>query len=70
MTYGCKNRAPYKSVVPVQDGYYLDGHTSAPRMVAMPVRGSTTCQYTHSELGQVDQGCTGCKWRHTEKGTT
>lgn len=67
MTYGCHNRPPFRSVLPVQDGYFLDGVTRVPRMIAVPFRMSKDCQYTHTSLGQADQGCAGCKHRHTPK---
>ena len=63
MSYGCHNRAPFKASIPVQDGWYLDGYTRTPRMVAQPFRMEPQCQYTHTELGRADQRCSECKWR-------
>lgn len=63
MTYACHNRAPYARVLPAQSGWYLDGTTRTPRMVAMPFRMSEECNFTTTELGQADKGCAGCKWR-------
>lgn len=61
--YGCHNRAEFKPMTPVQDGWYMDGHTRTPRMVAMPHRMEKSCQYQHTELGQRDRRCTGCARR-------
>lgn len=63
MSNGCLNRPPFRSVLPVQDGFYQDAHTRTPRMVPWLLRAATACQYTLSALGQIDTGCTGCKWR-------
>jgi len=60
---GCHNRAPYTRVTPAADGYFMDGYTRTPRMVAMPFRMSPECNYTETELGQADKQCQGCKWR-------
>ena len=63
MSYGCYNRPAYREVLPVQDGYYLDGVTRTPRLTAVRHVLSKTCQYTHSALGQADSGCQGCQHR-------
>jgi hypothetical protein len=65
MPNGCFNRAPYTPVIPVQDGWFMDGYTRTPRMVPMPFRMEPGCQFTHSDLGQADKRCTGCTWRAT-----
>lgn len=67
MTYGCYNRSEYRTVQPMQDGWYMDGVTRTPRLVAVPHRMAKDCQYTHTTLGQNDARCVGCKWRVTEK---
>ena len=56
MTYGCYNHPPYRA-------YYLP--TGAPDTPAyrIPHVLSTACQYTHTDLGQADAGCVGCKHR-------
>lgn len=61
--YGCHNRQPFKESVPVQDGFFMDGVTRTPRMIASPVRSTKPCQYTKTALGQADKGCSGCKLR-------
>jgi hypothetical protein len=58
---GCHNRPPFKTITPVQDGWFMDGVSRSPRMVAVHFRMATACQYTHTTLGQADQKCTGCK---------
>lgn len=60
---GCHNRPPFKTITPVQDGWYMDGVSRTPRMVAVPFRMAATCQYTKTTLGQADKGCDGCKHR-------
>lgn len=62
---GCHNRKPFKTITPMQDGWYMDGVTRTPRMVAVPFRMSPECNYTHTDLGQADARCQGCSWRHT-----
>ena len=64
---GCHNRKPYRESVPVQDGWYADGYTRTPRLIASPVRSTKPCQYTKTALGQADKGCIGCQWRAVPK---
>lgn len=61
---GCHNRAPFRTTLVVQDGWFMDGVTRVPRMVAAPFRMAPDCRYTHTELGQADTGCTDCRHRH------
>lgn len=61
--YGCHNRAEFRAVLPVQDGWWLDGKTRVPKMHGVPFRMARECHYTHTDLGQADARCTGCKWR-------
>lgn len=63
---GCFNREPFKDSMIVQDGAYLDGYTSSPRLKSSPFRMAKDCQYTLTELGKVDPQCAGCKWKHKE----
>ena len=63
--YGCHNREPFKE------------HTHTLAVEAPPWPGSKPiivsrswpnvftkdCQYRKTELGKVDPGCVGCKWR-------
>ena len=60
---GCHNRAPLKTLVVVQDGWYMDGYTRTPRMASIPNPMTKTCQYTRTALGAADKGCAGCKWQ-------
>jgi len=60
---GCHNRRSYKTSTPVQDGHFMDGVTRTPKMVSVPFRMSTECNYTHTDLGRADSRCNGCKWR-------
>lgn len=59
--YGCYNRASYRNMLAVQDGWWLDGQTRVAKMIAAPFRMSPECQYTHTALGQSDTKCVGCK---------
>lgn len=65
--YGCYNREPLKDKVWVQDGWFdteINGeHTIAPAVVMLPDPMTKHCNYTHTELGQADKGCVGCKHR-------
>lgn len=68
--YGCHNRAPLRDTVEVQVGWHKvmrDMNTYAvtrhPDMAAIPQPMTKTCQYTHTDLGQVDARCAGCKHR-------
>jgi hypothetical protein len=60
MTYGCFDRAPFRPTVRVQQGWTADGRR---KMEFIPFAMTTDCQYRHTELGQRDSGCDGCKWR-------
>ena len=60
---GCFNRPAFRAVLPVQDGWFLDSDTRTPRMVPWVIRAEPDCQYTLSDLGRVDLGCTGCTWK-------
>lgn len=63
MTYGCHNRREYKDKLIVQDGWWLDGHSRIAKVRQIPFAMSRDCKYTHTELGQTDTRCHGCKWR-------
>jgi len=58
----CHNRPEFRRVYPAQDGFYLDGTTRTPRLVAVPHRMSTDCVYGKND-GRTDPGCEGCRWR-------
>ena len=60
MTYGCHNRAPLKTRVVVQDGWFMDGVSRTPHMVSLPNPMTKDCQFTHTALGKIDKKCTGC----------
>jgi hypothetical protein len=64
--YGCKNRGEFAPSMPAQDGWYMDGYTRTPRMVAIPFRMSKPCNYTTTALGQADPQCLDCKRRKTD----
>lgn len=61
--YGCHNRPQYRNMLPVQDGWWMDGQTRVPKMIPSPFRMSAECQFTHTTLGQADPKCVGCKHR-------
>jgi len=56
VTYGCHNRPHLRATLEVQDGWN-DNWTR--RMITIPVRSSTDCQY---DLRAVDKKCGGCRW--------
>ena len=59
--YGCYNRKAYKPYTVVQNGYWLDGTSMIPKVEKIPFRMTPDCQYTHTDLGKVDERCVGCK---------
>lgn len=61
--YGCFNRKPFNPTITAQDGTYNIHGIITPRMVELPFVMSPDCQYSRSELGQVDGKCLGCKWK-------
>lgn len=64
---GCHNRAPLRRTIVVQDGWFMDGVTRVPKMVAVPDPMTKDCHYTHTNLGQADTGCEGCRHRAPPK---
>lgn len=58
--YRCHNRNEFADAAEMQDGWTTDGR-KATREV--PVSSTMECNYTRSDLGKSDEGCTGCKWR-------
>lgn len=64
--YGCHNRPPFKDHVEIiPDAWDDDGVTRTSRLKTIPFTMSRQCNYTHTELGQKDPRCQGCKWRVT-----
>lgn len=70
MTYGCKDRKPFKRLVSLPATYTLvvasEGvghHVICEAVQEWPFIFRADCVYTESELGQQDKGCEGCKWR-------
>jgi hypothetical protein len=66
MTYGCKNRPPFPSLVATPSTYTISvsGHildAKAQELRQFPF--ARDCQYTKTDLGQADKGCTDCTWR-------
>ena len=62
MSYGCHNRPPLRTRAVVQDGYFFDGVTRTPKMIAIPDPMSKDCRYSKDH---DDPGCTGCKHKQT-----
>lgn len=62
MSHGCMNRPPMKDWYHAQDGYWQmskpEAGTRLPRIVRIPHRNTTDCQYT--QLNPTDPGCAGC----------
>ena len=72
--YHCHNREPFKAEMTLQrvvakvqrwgEGVgRMSGTVIVPEVTVVPFRNSTDCQYTLSNLGQIDPGCAGCKHR-------
>lgn len=55
---GCNNRPPLVATRCVQDGWNVD---QTRHMVLIPTKLEDVCEYTHSEAGQKDKGCAGCR---------
>lgn len=64
MTYGCHDRPPFIDGYEAQDGWFSSGPR---RKVIVPVRAETNCQFTKSDMGQADPGCTACKHKQIPK---
>ena len=59
--YQCNNRPPFKTETVLQDHHG--------RVVSQwPAVMAKDCRYTHTELGQADARCGGCKHRVTMEG--
>lgn len=58
MAYGCKDRPPFKTE---QVLHGMDSQTGFYIRTVVPFRNSPDCNFTHTELGKKDPGCTGCK---------
>ena len=63
--YGCFNREPYKPSFIAKDRV-VDGDDWVDVYKVVEFRMEPTCQYRHSELGQQDKMCEGCKWKQVE----
>ena len=70
MSNGCYGRAPFERLIPLPATYTIsiEGHhvlCDAEQMI--PFVFSKDCEYTKTELGQVDKGCfkngEPCIWR-------
>ncbi len=68
MTCALKNRGEFKSFTVVADGYFMDGVTRAPRMVAMPFRMSPDCEFQKSDIYQYPD-CIGCSLKTGPRST-
>jgi hypothetical protein len=69
MTYGCYNREPFRPHVHTEavEVMWSDKEPLPKPEVVMrswPNVFTKDCQYTKTELGKVDPGCVGCKWKH------
>lgn len=58
--YGCHNRKDHVTSYPAPDGHWLDGQTYVIKAASIKTTAKRECQYTHSDLGIKDPGCTGC----------
>lgn len=63
MSYGCHNRPPF-AAAQVLHGFRSDnGHYIR---VEIPNRMNHDCQFTKTDLGRVDPGCTDCKHKEPQ----
>ena len=62
MTCALKNRGEFKAFMVVQDGWYMDGVTRTPRMVASPFRMAKPCQFQLDDKYNLPD-CVGCSWK-------
>lgn len=63
MSNGCFNRAPFAQRIRMQDGWAESETSRRPVMIEVPFVMAKDCRYTHTDLGQQDEKCLGCKWR-------
>ena len=63
MKYGCHNSPPAKLDRMVQHGWFELNGLVMPKLTKIPFTNSLDCQYTKSNLGQIDERCEGCKHR-------
>lgn len=49
---GCHNRWPFVAAYVLSNGTILPNFSFG-----------KPCEFTKSDLGRVDKGCTGCRWR-------
>mgnify|MGYP003613952509 CR=1 FL=1 len=63
--YGCHNREPLKTEAVVQTGWstFIQPDAEARMVARIPDPMSKDCRYTHTDLGQADAKCEGCKHR-------
>ena len=62
----CHNRPPYADTLRVQEGWVESGPSRVAVMTEVPFRMTPGCVYSTDQLiGQLDQGCDGCRWRQT-----
>lgn len=62
--YGCHNRKPLNDRAVVPDGWgQLARNIHVRLTVTVPDEMSKECQYTHTDLGQMDPKCAGCEHR-------
>ena len=67
MKYACHNRPPFAERYIGRDGYWLDGYELHAKAISIPTFGQPSCQFTLTELGQVDKKCDGCKHKEGRK---
>lgn len=63
---GCFDRKPFAPTQTIGRELVLYGETLVSHRVEIPnfTAADSSCQFTKSELGRVDLGCIGCRWRH------
>lgn len=62
MSYGCHNREEFKDMTITSTVFDAEGVARKHEEI-IPFKMSRMCEYTKTDLGQVDARCIGCKWR-------
>jgi len=60
MRNGCHDHEPYKDSFTTVG---VDSKTGINKTFTIPNPNTKDCNYTHTELGKLDKGCIGCKWK-------
>ena len=65
--YGCHNHAPFVDMVHIKTQVVVESGQTMEVRRSYPFVATRDCQYTKTELGQVDKGCAGCKHKEVAR---